>query len=291
MCLLVDRLYPGKLAKLAVDAFPLPWEPSVAAHGKRPISFTASPVDLFALLLDADLVDMELRDLDASLLQVAAHTFLDYAKVYAEKERTSGVVASGAPTPSADALEEYDMPITNVYVSLPSSLGWCWTEVFESGIQLLESMVEVAPSLEATVSALKECQLQVLGSRKEYSRRLGLGDCQRIPLQWQKKRVESIRMFTPKFQENFHLDRKNQGDPDAERAQQQKTRVLHRREMKGAIRELRKDASFLAGEKTREKKQTDQSYQKKIKRVYGLLGQEQGEANTAERQRGNKKRK
>jgi nucleolar protein 14 len=55
--------------------------------------------------------------------------------------------------------------------------------------------------------------------------------------------------------------------------------------MKGAIRELRKDANFLAKVELQKIREKDAEYQGKMKRIMGLLSEEQGEANKETRKK------
>lgn len=82
-------------------------------------------------------------------------------------------------------------------------------------------------------------------------------------------------MFTPRIEQSYNLDRHY--DPDPVRSEAQKVKALHKREMKGALRELRKDSAFLAGQKLQAQLASDKEYQTKIKRVFGMLSAEQGE--------------
>jgi nucleolar protein 14 len=50
----------------------------------------------------------------------------------------------------------------------------------------------------------------------------------------------------------------------------------HKRERKGAIRELRKDANVLAIQSLREKKERDAAYEKKYKRLVAEIQGEEG---------------
>lgn len=62
-----------------------------------------------------------------------------------------------------------------------------------------------------------------------------------------------------------------------------------KREKKGAIRELRKDASFIAREKLREKKERDAEYESKYRRLVAEIQSQEGRAaNEYERERGRK---
>jgi nucleolar protein 14 len=60
----------------------------------------------------------------------------------------------------------------------------------------------------------------------------------------------------------------------------------HKREKKGAIRELRKDAKILATQSLREKKERDAAYEKKYKRLVAeIQGEEGREAKAYEREK------
>lgn len=58
------------------------------------------------------------------------------------------------------------------------------------------------------------------------------------------------------------------------------------------MRELRKDANFIAREKLREKKEKDEAYEKKYRRLVAeIQGEEGKEANAYEREKRARKRK
>ncbi|KAK4906015.1 nucleolar complex protein 14, partial [Elasticomyces elasticus] len=91
----------------------------------------------------------------------------------------------------------------------------------------------------------------------------------------------------PKFEENFNPDKHY--DPDRERAESNRLKKEYKREKKGAIRELRKDASFIAREKLREKKERDAEYESKYRRLVAEIQSQEGRAaNEYERERGRK---
>ena len=94
----------------------------------------------------------------------------------------------------------------------------------------------------------------------------------------------AIKAAIPKFEENFNPDKHY--DPDRERAENNRLKAEYKRERKGAMRELRKDASFIAREKLREKKERDAEYEKKYKRLVAEIQNEEGRAaNDYERER------
>lgn len=98
----------------------------------------------------------------------------------------------------------------------------------------------------------------------------------RRPLLLHNHRPLAIKSAIPKFEENFNPDKHY--DPDRERAESNRLKKEYKRERKGAMRELRKDASFVAREKLREKKERDSEYEKKYKRLVAEIQSEEGRA-------------
>jgi nucleolar protein 14 len=97
-----------------------------------------------------------------------------------------------------------------------------------------------------------------------------------------------IKSSIPKFEESF--DPNKHYDPDKERAEAAKLRKEYKREKKGALRELRKDANFIAREKLREKKVRDRAYEEKHKRLVAeIQGEEGREKNEYEREKRKRK--
>ncbi|MCJ1417092.1 nucleolar complex protein 14 [Xylographa parallela] len=104
----------------------------------------------------------------------------------------------------------------------------------------------------------------------------------RAPLTLHHHRPLAIKTSVPKFEEAFHPAKHY--DPDRERAAHAQLAAEHKRERKGALRELRKDASFMAREGLREKKERDDAYARKYKRLVAeIQGEEGREANAYER--------
>jgi nucleolar protein 14 len=111
----------------------------------------------------------------------------------------------------------------------------------------------------------------------------------RRPLELHHHRPLAIKTSIPKFEELFNPDKHY--DPDRERAEAAKLRAEHKREKKGAIRELRKDANFIARESLREKKERDAAYEKNYKRLVAeIQGEEGKEAKAYEREKQWRKR-
>ncbi|KAI1501773.1 nucleolar protein 14 [Biscogniauxia marginata] len=111
----------------------------------------------------------------------------------------------------------------------------------------------------------------------------------RRPLELHHHRPLAIKQSVPKFEDTF--DPRRHYDPDRERAELAKLRAEHKKERKGAMRDLRRDANFMAREKLKMKKQKDATYEKKFKRLVAeIQGEEGREANSYEREKQMRKR-
>lgn len=130
-------------------------------------------------------------------------------------------------------------------------------------------------------------RIEKLQSKLE--RMIRLADLARRPLELHHHRPIAIKTYIPKFEETFDPDKHY--DPDRERAELAKLKKEHKKERKGAVRELRKDANFMAREKLRVKKAKDEAYEKKYKRIIAEIQSEEGrEANAYEREKAARKR-
>ncbi|KAF2218044.1 hypothetical protein CERZMDRAFT_6600, partial [Cercospora zeae-maydis SCOH1-5] len=98
----------------------------------------------------------------------------------------------------------------------------------------------------------------------------------RRPLELHHHRPQPIRTSIPKFEENFNPDKHY--DPDKERSEANKLKKEYKRERKGALRELRKDANFVAREQLRDKRERDAEYEKKYRRLIAEVQNEEGAA-------------
>ena len=63
------------------------------------------------------------------------------------------------------------------------------------------------------------------------------------------------------------------------------------KEKKGAIRELRKDARFLAGVQQKEQKEKDQAYEDRMRKVFGSIESERAEQKAMEREKAKEKKR
>ncbi|OSX59348.1 hypothetical protein POSPLADRAFT_1172633 [Postia placenta MAD-698-R-SB12] len=135
-------------------------------------------------------------------------------------------------------------------------------------------------SLVARLSSLRD----TLGRYLKFSRQA------RRPLVLQAHKPIPIPTYVPKFEQSSSNYLRNR-DPDHERNEAAKLRRQYKQEKKGAIRELRKDARFLAGEQQRKDKDKDKAYGDRMKRVFGSIESERAEEKAMEREKMKDKRR
>ncbi|TPX68187.1 hypothetical protein SpCBS45565_g03263 [Spizellomyces sp. 'palustris'] len=97
----------------------------------------------------------------------------------------------------------------------------------------------------------------------------------RRPLLLQKHKPIPIQTYVPKFDTHYSIDRKKR-DPNRDRAEKAKFKNEYKKEYKGAVRELRKDAAFVARKRLVETKQRDVEYKKKMDKIMGQLASQEG---------------
>ena len=110
----------------------------------------------------------------------------------------------------------------------------------------------------------------------------------RKPLQLQARKALAIKTYNPKFHENYSVDRKSY-DPDRELRDARKLKQEYKKEMKGAIRELRIEAAAATRSKIAQIKQKDVQYKRKMDKIRGNLAEQEGAMRGYERE--NKKAK
>ncbi|KPI35578.1 putative nucleolar complex protein 14 [Cyphellophora attinorum] len=157
-----------------------------------------------------------------------------------------------------------------------------WSEIVEpilhalSHLQTSKLPRDTQTLIKTTLSSLQTSQIDAIANRK--------------PLLLHNHRPLAIKQSIPQFTDNY-IPTKHY-DPDAERAQLSKLKAEHKKERKGAMRELRKDANFIAREQLREKKEKDEAYDKKFKRLVAeIQGEEGREAKEYEREKRKRKGK
>ena len=95
--------------------------------------------------------------------------------------------------------------------------------------------------------------------------------------------VVPIKQYNPAFDDDFQPDVSM--DPDRERAEKQKLSRKTKKEKKGAMRELRKDAAFLAARREEERKKTSDYLEMRGKRAVRLMEEQEHDVKTMKKER------
>jgi len=112
----------------------------------------------------------------------------------------------------------------------------------------------------------------------------------RSPLRLQAHKPIPIPTYIPKFETTSSNYLRRQ-DPDHEKNQAAKLRNQYKQERKGAIRELRKDARFLATVEQKKQIDKDRAYNERMRRVFGSIEGERAEEKAMEREKAKEKRR
>uniref|UniRef100_A0A060TAV4 ARAD1D23034p n=1 Tax=Blastobotrys adeninivorans TaxID=409370 RepID=A0A060TAV4_BLAAD len=113
---------------------------------------------------------------------------------------------------------------------------------------------------------------------------------ERSPLTLQSHKPIPIASLLPQFEDNYNPEKKSY-DPDRQKQEISKLRAQIKKERKGALRDLRKDSQFVAREKIKSRREQDNAYHEKLKRLERSIATEEGaEKNKYEREKQARKR-
>ncbi|XP_075986693.1 nucleolar protein 14 homolog l(3)07882 [Anticarsia gemmatalis] len=101
------------------------------------------------------------------------------------------------------------------------------------------------------------------------------------PLCREKPRPKALRLYEPDIQEVFTGSKS--AKLSREQAESQRLKTKYKKEMKGALREIRRDKSYIASVKIRQKIQSDNIRKDKVKQIYKDAAIQQGELNKMKR--------
>ncbi|KAI0068542.1 Nop14-like protein [Artomyces pyxidatus] len=155
-------------------------------------------------------------------------------------------------------------------------------ELFDPVVVILEHIKssKLAQGLQTRLSTVLDSTRRLL----KFSRQ------GRRPLRLQAHKPIPIPSYIPKFGSSSSSYLRAQ-DPDYERNEAAKLRKQYKDERKGAIRELRKDARFLAGVEQEKQREKDRTYNERMKRVFGSIEGERAEEKAMERDKAREKRR
>ncbi|SPN97104.1 related to NOP14 - nuclear and nucleolar protein with possible role in ribosome biogenesis [Cephalotrichum gorgonifer] len=192
---------------------------------------------------------------------------------------------------SGKEAESLKVSIVNTVIQVLEAAADTWAskpalyETLEPVSRVLKHLA-AKPNRSKLPAALNET---VTKAQSKVSRTLKIAELSRRTLTLHHHRPLAVKSHVPKFEERF--DPTKHYDPDHERSELAKLKKEHKREKKGAMRELRKDANFMAREKLKIKKAKDEAYENKFRKlVAGIQGEEGMLANEYERERNARKR-
>lgn len=173
-------------------------------------------------------------------------------------------------------------------------LKWC-AEMYkplDGFIELYDPILQILHSIQSNCrSRLSDTTQSRLDAVVDHvSRLLKFARQARRPLFLQDHKPIPIATYIPKFDAHSSSYIRNH-DPDAERAQLAKLKAQHRKEKKGAMRELRKDNRFLAGVQQERQEKKDQEYKARMAKAFAGLESERAEQRKEEKEKRRAKRR
>ena len=222
------------------------------------------------------------HDFPASLQMRVMDDPLEYEKSYITFWDTSSLIETDLSN-NGEALKHV---LLSTHIRLTEIMADLWAEK-SAFCEILGPIEAALSSLSTTdVAGILSSQLQTQARRTSQKIRKLLDQSlqARQPLRLHSHRPLAIKSAIPKFEESYNPDKHY--DPDRDRAELSKLKAEHKKERKGALRELRKDANFMARESLKEKKERDSAYEKKYKRLVAeIQGEEGREAKLYEREK------
>ena len=185
--------------------------------------------------------------------------------------------------PTTARAEEVKLSLITIFVTLLNKASDLWADK-PAFIEIFQPAQAILHHLHKTCKAAPTTQETITAALTNLTNHLSHSTLTRRPLLLHNHRPLAIKTAIPKFEEDFNPDKHY--DPNRERAEANKLKKEYRREHKGAVRELRRDAQFVAREKLREKREKDAEYEKKYRRLVAEVQNEEGrEANAYEREK------
>ncbi|KAF6209736.1 hypothetical protein GE061_015485 [Apolygus lucorum] len=129
---------------------------------------------------------------------------------------------------------------------------------------------------------LDKYPLSVRNKMLEVSKMLDILKTQELPpLIMEASKPKTLRLYEPNIKPVF--------DKDRTKDERIKMKRRVKKETKGALREIRRDRTFIDGVRFREQKASDNERMRRVKEIYGWGAQQQGELNKMERIKRSKK--
>lgn len=244
-----------------------------------------------------------------SILHLAPHPYTDVASLPgnfpAQDFRTALTLPLGLDVKKSKKLSANKPDLTNCLCGKALGeqtkvdlLGLTWELLgrFADLYKGLDGFIELFTPIQETLGSVKADSLppdlstRLQSLQDSVSRLLKFATQSRRSLRLQAHKPIPIPTYIPKFEQTSSNYLRNR-DPDHERNEAAKLRAQVKQERKGAIRELRKDARFLAAEQQKKEKEKAKTYNDRMKRVFGSIESERAEEKAMEREKMKDKRR
>ncbi|KAG1883030.1 nucleolar protein 14 [Suillus subluteus] len=156
-------------------------------------------------------------------------------------------------------------------------------------IELYQPVLDILTKLDITKLS-EDFRTQASSLQDKLTRLLKFARQARRPLLLQAHKPIPIPTYIPKF-ESRSSSYLRRHDPDHERNEASKLRYQLKQEKKGAIRELRKDAKFLAAVEHKQQTEKDRAYKDHMNKAFSSLEGERAEQKAMDREKAKEKRR
>ncbi|EKM59895.1 uncharacterized protein PHACADRAFT_86191 [Phanerochaete carnosa HHB-10118-sp] len=258
--------------------------------------------------LSKRLVPEAINFLENTLLHIAPHRFKDRASLPGsfstpdfKSDRCQGLTLSKKSREMDVQKPNFTQLLGDLVVSEQSKVDLLgltfdllgqYADIHKS----LEAFIELYDPVVAVLAGIKADSLPSALVAKHASlqdslnRLLKFSRQSRRPLALQAHKPIPIPTYVPRFEHTTSNYLRNR-DPDHEQNEAAKIKAQYKQERKGAIRELRKDARFLATEQQKRQKEKDRAYNERMKRVFGSIESERAEQKAMEKEKMKEKKR
>lgn len=145
------------------------------------------------------------------------------------------------------------------------------SELYALTVKLTEQFFEILE--EGNYPALKEAArpFAALLPKNDVLHRVAFENCAKS-LQLQHHKPLALPLLTPDFAADYSMEHRKRSGQDADEQGMARMKRAHKREYKGAVRELKRDAAFLAAHKLKETRRKDSEYKSKMNKIIGSIG-------------------
>ena len=143
-------------------------------------------------------------------------------------------------------------------------------EIYSLTCRLIEEVFDILK--EGNYPALKEAARPFSLLLPKNKKLADILDGSTKSLQLQQHKPLSLPLLTPDFAADYSMEHRKRSGQDADEQSAARMKRAMKREYKGAVRELKRDAAFLAEHKVKETRRKDSEYKAKMNKIIGSIG-------------------